>query len=277
MDHGAQFLTIRNPQFEALVAPLLKSGEMFVWSNGFSVWHDGSISPRPPGHPRYAFRSGMSTLPKALAQSLELSLGDAATKVACDPLGNWSVTLASGVSHRAKALLVNAPPAQLVSLIGAFLDDETRLKISQIEMAPTWAVFDYVDRDPELRGVALELERHPVLSWVARDHTRRAPGQPPALVVHCNENWSRENLEARPEFVAETVASALRQLFGIRFIKTPEVHRWKYATPLKDLGELCFWSERLRLGACGDWCSGGRVEGAVLSGLALSQRASLTP
>jgi renalase len=37
-------------------------------------------------------------------------------------------------------------------------------------------------------------------------------------------------------------------------------------------GEDCLWDCVERLGACGDWCVGGRVEAAFLSGVALAGR-----
>jgi len=91
MDHGAQFITIRDSRFESRVTPLLTTGELFPWSLGFPLWSDGSIHPRPEGHPRFACRSGMSALPKFLSQGLELSLGDAATKISRDSSDHWQI------------------------------------------------------------------------------------------------------------------------------------------------------------------------------------------
>jgi len=36
--------------------------------------------------------------------------------------------------------------------------------------------------------------------------------------------------------------------------------------------DRCWFDERLWIGACGDWCTGGRVEGAFLSGMAIAGR-----
>ena len=48
-------------------------------------------------------------------------------------------------------------------------------------------------------------------------------------------------------------------------------HRWRYAKCEKnDAGAL--WDAGLRIGVCGDWLSGPRVENAFLSGLALARR-----
>jgi renalase len=271
MDHGAQFFTLRDSRIEALLAPLMTGGEVFQWSRGFPEWRNGAIHPRPEGHPRFACRSGMSALAKFLAKDLDLALGEAVTSVKRER-DLWVLELAGGTRFQARTLLMNTPPAQLLPLVEAFLDEHSRRTLATLEMDPTWAVFGEVDRDPELGGVALEFHQHPIFRFIARDHTRRMPGQPPSLVAHCNERWSREHLDSTPAEVAEAVSSELLRLLGVRFIESPQVHRWKFATPAGSLGADCLWSPAQRLGACGDWCLGGRVEGAILSGRALAEK-----
>ena len=48
--------------------------------------------------------------------------------------------------------------------------------------------------------------------------------------------------------------------------------RWGYALPGEREGQDCLWDGPLRVAACGDWCRGGRIEGAFLSGLAAAGR-----
>jgi renalase len=50
-------------------------------------------------------------------------------------------------------------------------------------------------------------------------------------------------------------------------------HRWRYAMPetgvsLRDME--AWYDQALGLGVAGDWCVGGRVEGALASGMALA-------
>jgi hypothetical protein len=48
-------------------------------------------------------------------------------------------------------------------------------------------------------------------------------------------------------------------------------HRWRYALPTQPLPDRCLFDGDSNMGACGDWCSGPRVEGAFLSGAALAE------
>ena len=49
-----------------------------------------------------------------------------------------------------------------------------------------------------------------------------------------------------------------------------EVHRWRYAQTLKPLGKTHVWDAKARLGLCGDYLIGHRVEDAFVSGLELA-------
>ena len=46
-------------------------------------------------------------------------------------------------------------------------------------------------------------------------------------------------------------------------------HRWRYSQPREPLPEPFLFDRGLRVGLCGDWCGGSRVESAFLSGMAL--------
>jgi predicted NAD/FAD-dependent oxidoreductase len=47
-------------------------------------------------------------------------------------------------------------------------------------------------------------------------------------------------------------------------------HRWRYAMVEQAAGRAFLWNESMRIGACGDWCLGPRVEAAFESGEALA-------
>ena len=51
-----------------------------------------------------------------------------------------------------------------------------------------------------------------------------------------------------------------------------KAHRWLYSRPVESLPESSLWDESNWLGACGDWCGGPRVEGALKSGISLAGR-----
>jgi hypothetical protein len=78
--------------------------------------------------------------------------------------------------------------------------------------------------------------------------------------------------------VAAEAARELEGLLGARFHTAPQAHRWRYAQPSADTSEATprvaieSWNATSRIGVCGDWLRGGRVEGAILSGWDLARQ-----
>ena len=107
--------------------------------------------------------------------------------------------------------------------------------------------------------------RNSPLSWIARNSSK--PGrqrQPETWVLHASAEWSEENLETA---VAEIEAKLTAEFWRALDSPPKEVHhatsnRWRFALPKKPLAESCLFERELRIGACGDWCAGPRVEGA---------------
>ena len=50
------------------------------------------------------------------------------------------------------------------------------------------------------------------------------------------------------------------------------VYCWKHALPINTFDQDCLFDEPVALGACGDWCTSPRIEGAVLSGFSMADR-----
>ena len=66
LDHGAQFMTARQPAFAAIIEEALAAGVLRTW------FQHGVQDRDPAGHPRYCGLNGMTDLPKYLAREFEV-------------------------------------------------------------------------------------------------------------------------------------------------------------------------------------------------------------
>jgi predicted NAD/FAD-dependent oxidoreductase len=114
---------------------------------------------------------------------------------------------------------------------------------------------------------------HAVLSWVARNASKPGRAEHECWVVHASAAWSQAHLEHDPPTLVPELLQALGGVLGapVHAVQAT-AHRWRYAIPgardATQAGEA-WYDARLGVGVGGDWCLGGRVEGALLSGLAL--------
>lgn len=270
VDHGAQFFTARTPEFQAIVETGLREGWIREWYRSIPEWRAGAITPRPDGHPRYACPEGVSALPKWLSQDLELVTEAEVSALSWEDAGYRAETK-DGRAFLGTTLILNLPPVQLLNLAGELLTPEDSALLASATLEPCWAWLGQLETELAVDWPALELTEHPVFSWIARDHTKRAPGAPPTLIAHAAPEWTQAHLEESQATVEGALRTALEALLGPLAVAQSQAHRWRYAKPATSLGQPFFWDAARQIGACGDWCEGGRVEGAYLSGLRLAQ------
>ncbi len=280
IDHGAQFFTARSERFVTYVNELVDAGIVQVWSHGFPVLVDGQVCARPDGHLRYACAAGMSELAKQLLpKTVECVLGTQVTAVI--PLAHpvddgmrYEILAGESTVCLARDIVLNLPPVQLVAVAGELLSDSEREQLFAIEMEPCWALGGCLAEDIPLDAVALECQ-HPVLGWISRNHTRRDNGSEPlSIMVHASGAWSVEHLEDDPIDVRGAIETAMREIgMPLHWDGDPFIHRWRYAKPVAGLGEDVFQLKTSPgVYGVGDWCIGGRVEGAVCSGWSVADK-----
>lgn len=296
LDHGARFFTARQERTLAWVSAGLEAGWLAEWTRSIPQWRAGTVIQEGDGHPRYVPPAGMNTLGRVLAAELEELGGEVRTAVRVTGLRREEGWLAlaedgpgagdpteGGTEVRASRLVLNLPAPQALPLLSG--TDIDPAPLAAVEFDPCWAVGALLDHD--LSGAqgtaqgakqwpALRLDGHPSLDWICREHTKRGPGHPPALMLHARADWSRAHLSDPPESVQEALLEDARGVVGNFAARQPFALRWLYATPTVRFPESCGWLPEAGLGWCGDWCTpdphGPRVEAALLSGWELAGR-----
>jgi predicted NAD/FAD-dependent oxidoreductase len=259
-DHGAQYLTARHALFRATLE-----------ASNTRAWPDET---RRVGVPR------MSSIPRALAQGLHLSLSREVQAITGSP-GAWVLqhvaatrggqpTGAVAEDGPFDAVLLALPSPQAASLLARPAQHLKRV-LDMVRMAPCWTLMAAFSERVALPD-AIRLPGGPI-GWAARDSAK--PGRQhdnECWVVQAGPEWSREQLELQPAAAAEALLAAFQALAG-GSLPTPiylSAHRWRHALVETPLGAPCLWDPPRGLGACGDWCIGPRAEAAVDSGAALA-------
>jgi predicted NAD/FAD-dependent oxidoreductase len=270
-DHGAQYFTANEPSFIARVEAWREAGLVGEWPGRLVTLSAGASGEVEDGRARYVGTPRMSAITRHLARPLRLHTGWPVTAVRRATAG-WMLLSGKGDELGPYDVVVIAVPApQAVPLLGP-----APLLAVQAEDAACsgcWAVMAAYAEPLDLPFDAA-FATSAVLPWIARNSSKPGREGPEAWVLHASNVWSDANLEATPERVTQSVLAEFDQITG-RSLPTPIhvlAHRWRHALPQTIIGQTCLFDERERIGACGDWCGGPRVEGAYLSGVALAQR-----
>jgi predicted NAD/FAD-dependent oxidoreductase len=140
-------------------------------------------------------------------------------------------------------------------------------------MKPCWAAMAAFERPVTAPFDGAFVNVGP-LSWVARDSSK--PGRDGTLdrwVLHAGPDWSATHLEDDRDVVGAALVEAFFRAVGLE-PHAPiwlQAHRWRYALAENPLEVGCLVDSSNQIVACGDWTSGNRVEGAILSGLSAAR------
>lgn len=257
-DHGAQFFTVRNPEFQSQVDAWLTSGVVREWCRGFES---------DDGHPRYVGASGMTALAKDLATGLDVHTNTLVFSLTHGENG-WLVTTDDGVAHAADAVVLTAPLPQSFSLMFS----------AGLEMPEDLRSIDY-DRTLGLLVTLAGNDAHTVPAPGGRqnaddvfsfigNNTAKGISASTALTFHANPAWSREHFELPTDQIGAELMAAAQPWIGKSIVIHREVKKWRFATPQRVWPDPCWVHESGSLVLAGDAFAGPKVEGAYLSGRA---------
>ncbi|MEM0966150.1 MAG: FAD-dependent oxidoreductase [Verrucomicrobiota bacterium] len=266
LDHGAQFFTVRTPEFGVWVEEWLEKGWIREW------FREAPWDSTPGGHPRYVGISGMTEVPKGLGAELDVERSVRVESTRWD--GNrWRVKVENGETYETDTLIVTAPVPQAVALL-----DGSRISLP----AHDWTAIQAVGYEPCLTALlvldgpsglpepgGVKLSGEPI-EWLG-DNTRKgiSPGVS-TVTVHSTPAFAREYWDAPDDERLPLLQEAAEVHLGSTVVEG-SVHRWKFNVPLRGLDCGYYWSSEYSLGLAGDGFGGPRVEGSAVSGLKLGQ------
>ncbi len=253
-DHGAQYVTARDPEFAALLAELETEGAAALWADG-------------SGRSRWAGVPGMSGLSRALASGLDVRQSVEVTALRPDGAG-WRLETRTGPVEAA-AVVLTVPAPQAAALLGA--GHPLAAPLASVRMEPCLTLMAAFPAEASRPFLSEASDTHP-LAWIAQDSSK--PGRPGAVtswVAQAGPDWSAAHLEESPNDLGARLLPLLAERLGVDPAQACHVsaHRWRFARVGTALGAPFLSDGSLWLG--GDWSLGARVEAAWQSGTAIAE------
>ncbi len=166
------------------------------------------------------------------------------------------------------AVLLALPAPQAAGLLRA-VPHRFAVDADRAGMSPRWTLMIGFTAASEAPNLLLP---GGVLSIATRNSSQ--PGRaavPECWVAHAGPDWSKAHLEDDAAAVKAALVQDFAEATGISQLPAyAAVHRWRYAVTESPLDVPALWDPEARLGVCGDWCLGARVEDAFTSGRALA-------
>ena len=273
-DHGAQYFTARDPHFRAEVARWQQAGVAALWDARLASFAGSSWTAPATPLERFVGAPRMTSPAAWLVQQL----GPRATtqwQTTVQHLQHhadgWAITSAEHGTHaqRYSAVVLAMPAPQAVPLLAPVAPAGAATAAS-VRMRGSWALMLRYAAPLALPWDGAFINTGP-LRWVARDSSKPGRTGPETWLLHATAAWSDAHMEDSAEAVTAALLAAFAALGG-PVPQAATAHRWRYADTEAPLTQGSWWDASLRLGLCGDWLHGGKVEGAWLSGRALAQQ-----
>jgi predicted NAD/FAD-dependent oxidoreductase len=268
-DHGAQFFTVRDPQFQSWVDLWVQQGKAVEWTRSFS--NPGDV-PETNGHPRYRGANGMTAIPKELSKDLDIYL-QTRVKSISRPGELWIAEAEDGKVFDASQLVLTAPVSQSLRLLktgGVSLPDREMESLQSIQYHPCIAVLVLLDGPSKIPPPGgIKLDSSPI-QWLADNTQKGISPKSTAVTIHAAVDFSVQNFDQAPDQLADTLITAAKPWLGDD-IQDWQLHKWRYSQTVQFYpGRFLEIQGPPPLFFAGDGFGGPRVEGAVLSGMAVA-------
>jgi renalase len=272
-DHGAQYFTAGTKRFQDFIQTLIAKGIIERWNARYVKFRGNQIIEKRKWldeEPRYVGVPGMSHIAKFLAQGLNIHCNKRIVSI--NNQGSWQLTDEEGQqSEGFDWVICTAPSPQAVDLLPDSF--KYHADIQAIKMRACFSLMLGFEQN-----ITLDFEAAHVtdsdLSWIAVNSHK--PQRPDlfTLMVHSSEDYAEAHIDDDRDQVIKHLINETSHIIGqdVSQANYKNIHGWRYANNAdKKQKSSVFIDQDLKLAACGDWCLGGRVEGAFTSAYNLTK------
>ena len=280
-DHGAQFLTARSEEFKAFATKALNLGWLAPWEPRVTTLETGAASyKRDWFEPHYVATPSMNALCKAQLRDLDKShgelfqieLGTEVARLERETSGRWAVFDSNERKLGSFDQVISTAPPRQTEVLFQHCDFAETAALARANHLPCFSLMLGFNTNLAL-PFDLAVVKNSCVALIANDGSKPGRGCSGSLLVHADNAWARTHLEDAAEQVEEQLLTETLKLTGLEegAISYRSLHRWRYAKTETALERDFLLDSAAGLAACGDWCLGGTIESAYLSGRRLGE------
>tara|TARA_B100000886_G_scaffold340198_1_gene308379 strand:+ start:34 stop:996 length:963 start_codon:yes stop_codon:yes gene_type:complete len=179
----------------------------------------------------------------------------------------WEILFENKLKIQSKGLIITCPFPQLKAIAKKYLNRKI-LRLA-VKMEPNITVMIALKNNKTLPLSSIKFNDK-ILSWAANENSKkRFISNTNLWTLQASLAWSKKNIKKykNNKKIEDELVMRFLKLTGIKKNKLiyQRIHGWKYSYNYRKTKFLSFWDKKYRLGLCGDWFSGPKVENAWLS------------
>ncbi len=186
----------------------------------------------------------------------------------------WEVLFENKLKIQSKGLIITCPFPQLKAIAKKYLNSKI-LRLG-VKMEPNITVMIAFKNNKTLPISSIKFNDK-ILSWAANENSKkRFISNTNLWTLQASLAWSKKNINKykNNKKIEDELVMRFLKLTGIKKNKLiyKRIHGWKYSYNYRKTKFLSFWDKKNRLGLCGDWFNGPKVENAWLSAYNLKKQ-----
>ena len=266
-DHGAQYFTAQDEDFKKTIDLAMQAGVIVAWPAKGLYLTEQEVS-LDIGRARYVGYPRMNSLPKYWVDGLDIEFNHCVRRV--ERTDKWTLSFEDGSQATGfDGVISTLPPEQARVILPS--DYPVGNDVSKAQMQPCFALMVGLPDPLYLEWDTLRIKDLPI-DWISINSAK--PGRSSAkgaLVIHSEANWSAEHVNADRDWIENVLVKTASAFLDLPLEEAPHkaLHRWLFASRKTSSDIDCLKREGFVF--AGDWCRGGRVQGAWLSGRAAAR------
>ena len=271
-NHGAQFFTVNHPLFWNIVSAWQNEGIVRPWDGWIVELQKGQITNSDMSTQRFVGVPRMQGIVEHLARRCDLRTSVNIAELERQESGGWRLFNERGDYQGMYDVVIIATAANQAAELAQSVR-WIRKTAEGVDMTACWSAMFAFERPLNLPYDAAYVLDSP-LSWISRYQHAAPERDADCWVLHASPEWSMQYVASFRGRVMNALLQAFWEVTDLPVHKplSASVHCWKHALPINPVAEDSLFDEDSALGACGDWCTAPRIEGAVLSGFSMADR-----
>ena len=264
-DHGVQYISPKTVKFKKFINKLIKLRILKKWG-GNHLFLNNKIKENKK-HQKIIGTNGNNDISKYLIKDINCNFESELKKIKRKNL-YWELEFVSNKKINCKNLILTCPHPQAKKLTIKYLKDKSILK-NKIKMNANITVMFTLKKNIE--KISSYFFDDPILGWAALENSKnRFKSRFNHWTLQSTSNWANKKINKNKKMKLINSNILINRFFELTNTKKEKLnnilnHGWKYSYNPKPLKIKSYWDKKIKLGICGDWFVGSRLESGWIS------------
>ena len=256
-DHGVQYISPKSKGFKKYVQNLYKKKILKTWTGE----HLDLTFEKKERNLKFIGKKANNDICKHQLKNIKQNYFSHINKIVRTK-NYWEITLKNKKKFFFKSLILTCPYPQLKKLAKRYLNN--RLLKLNIEMQPNITAMLAIRNKKKISINSIKF-KDDILTWAANENSKkRFKSNLNLWTLQASLKWSKKNINKykKNKIILSQLVSRFLKLTGFdnKMVVYKKIHGWKYSYSYKKSSLSSSWNKKHKLGICGDWFLGSKVE-----------------